>query len=93
MYQMVSFKNRISWNHISNSSPKDDVNQVPFSTFLPSAEDQSTLTEELIILVGHVWANHISFIGPQNIKKDLNKLVYSNSGFLVFNNVFYYRCC
>lgn len=59
MFQLVSFKNRISSNHLPNSSPKADVNQVPFSTFLPSAKDQCTLTEELVVLVGHVWAKYI----------------------------------
>ena len=60
MYQMVAFKNRISSNHLPNVSPKNDTSQVLFSSFLPNAEDQSTLIEELIILIGHVWGKYIS---------------------------------
>lgn len=60
MYQMVAFKNRISSNHLPNTSPKNDASQGLFSSFLPNAEDQSTLIEELIILIGHVWGKYIS---------------------------------
>ncbi|XP_022783267.1 uncharacterized protein LOC111324048 [Stylophora pistillata] len=59
MYQMVAFKNRISSNHLPNISPKNDASQVLFSSFLPNAEEQSTLIEELIILIGHVWGKFI----------------------------------
>jgi len=59
MFQRVCFKNRISSNRLPNSSPKADAKQVQFSTFLPSAQDQSTLIEELILLVGNVWAKYI----------------------------------
>lgn len=58
-HQMVAFKNRISSNHLPNASPKNDASQVLFSSFLPNAEDQSTLIEELIIFIGHVWEKHI----------------------------------
>lgn len=59
MYQMVCFKNRISSNHLPNSSAKNNVDQMPFSSFLPSAEDQFSLVEELIVLVGITWAKYI----------------------------------
>ena len=59
MYQLVAYKNRIPSNHLSNEHAMNDVKQVPLSTFLPSSEEQSTLVEEFIILIGHVWGQYI----------------------------------
>lgn len=59
MYQIVSFKNRIPSNHLSNKQPKNDVKLVPLSTFLPSATEQSVLVEEFSILIGRVWGQYI----------------------------------
>lgn len=59
MYQMVSYKNRIPSNHLSNKQPKNDVKLVSLSTFLPSATEQSVLVEEFSILIGHVWGQYI----------------------------------
>lgn len=102
MFQLVSFKNRISSNHLPNSSCKADVNQVQFSTFLPSAEDQSTLIEELIVLVGHVWAKYIPSLAwfheclpkyivhaqMENTKKKTEKVSEINLLLLIYNGTF-----
>ena len=62
MYQLVAFKNRIPSNDLSNENAKNDVKQVPLSTFLPSAAEQSALVEEFVILVGHVWGQYIPLL-------------------------------
>ena len=102
MFQLVSFKNRISSNHLPNSSCKAVVNQVQFSTFLPNAEDQSTLIEELIVLVGHVWAKYIPSLAwfheclpkyivhaqMENRKKKTEKVFEINLLLLIYNGTF-----
>ena len=59
MYQLVAFKNRVSSNHLPAGKPERDINTEPYTTFLPSADEQLQLVEELIVLVGHKWAEHI----------------------------------
>ncbi|KAK3754519.1 hypothetical protein QZH41_019112, partial [Actinostola sp. cb2023] len=59
MFQIVAFKNRISSNHLPSNVHNGDVNTIPFTTFLPSPEDQSKLKDELVIIVGHKWAQYI----------------------------------
>ena len=56
MFQLVTFQNRVSANHLPNDAPKSDVMKEPFTTFLPSVDDQAQLVEELVILVGQKWA-------------------------------------
>lgn len=60
MFQIVAFKNRISPNHLPNDYPKRNINQEPFTTFLPNAEEQLQLVEELVVLVGNKWAEYVS---------------------------------
>ena len=59
MFQIVAFKNRKSSNHLPSNVHNGDVNTIPFTTFLPSPEDQSKLKDELVIIVGHKWAQYI----------------------------------
>ena len=59
MFQTVAFKNRISPNHLPDDQPKRDINQEPFTTFLPSAEEQLQLVEELVVLVGNKWTEYV----------------------------------
>lgn len=59
MFNILAFKNRVNPNHLPNIEPKRDIDKEPFTTFLPSAEEQVTLTEEFVVLVGHVWATCI----------------------------------
>ena len=56
MFQLVAFQNRVSANHLPNDAPKSDVMKEPFTTFLPSVDEQAQLVEELVILVGQKWA-------------------------------------
>ena len=39
MFQIVAFKNRVSSNHLSSDEPKENVNEIPFSTLLQSFDD------------------------------------------------------
>ena len=59
MFQIVAFKNRVSSNHLPSDTPKGNVNEIPFSTFLPSSDEQSLLQRDLVVLVGHKWAQYI----------------------------------
>ena len=59
MFQLVAFQNRVSPNHLPNDAPKSDVMKEPFTTFLPSVDEQAQLVEELVILVGQKWASYI----------------------------------
>jgi hypothetical protein len=59
MFQICAFKNRISPNHLPDDKPNRDINKEPFTTFLPSAEEQLQLVEEFVILVGNKWADYI----------------------------------
>ena len=40
-------------------APIGDVTKVPFTTFLPSTAEQELLSEELALVVCHMWATHI----------------------------------
>ena len=59
MFQIVAFKNRVSSNHLPSDKPKKNINEIPFTTFLPSPDEQSLLKRDLIVLVGHKWAQYI----------------------------------
>lgn len=59
LFQLVAFKNRIPSNHLPSNVPSADVNKVPFSSFIPSPEEQTILKEEMIVLVGLKWAHYI----------------------------------
>ena len=59
MFQLVAFQNRVSPNHLPNDATKSDVMKEPFTTFLPSVDEQAQLVEELVILVGQKWASYI----------------------------------
>ena len=63
MFQTVAFKNRISPNHLPDDQPKRYINQEPFTTFLPSAEEQLQLVEELVVLVGNKWTEYFPALG------------------------------
>ena len=59
MFQIVAFKNRVSSNHRPSDKPKGNDNEIPFSTFLPSSAEQSLLQRDLVVIVGHKWAQYI----------------------------------
>jgi len=59
MFQMVCYKTRISPNHLPNDHQTQDINQVPFTSFLPSPQEQNQLVDEFIVLVGNLWAHYI----------------------------------
>ena len=51
MLQTVAFKNQVSSNHLPSDKPKGNVNEIPFSTFLPSFDEQSLLQRDLVVLL------------------------------------------
>ena len=59
LFQLVAFKNRIPSNHLPSNVPSADVNTIPFSSFIPSLEDQNILKEEMVLLIGLKWAHYI----------------------------------
>lgn len=59
MFNIVAFKNRVNPNHLPDVEPKNDINKEPFTTFLPSAEEQGELINEFVVLIGHKWATAI----------------------------------
>lgn len=59
LFQLVAFKNRVPSNHLPSSVPSADVNKLPFSSFIPSLEEQTILKKEMILFVGLKWAQYI----------------------------------
>lgn len=59
MFQIVAFKNRISSNHLPCDKAKKSINEIPFTNFLPSPDEQSWFKRDLTILVGHKWTKYI----------------------------------
>ena len=59
LFHLEAFKNRISSNQLPSNVASADVNTIPFSSFIPSLEDQNALKEEMVVLVGLKWAQHI----------------------------------
>lgn len=59
MYQLVAFKNRVSGTHLPAENCNRNINSEPFTSFLPNAEEQLKLVEELVVLVGHKWAEYL----------------------------------
>lgn len=59
LFQLVAFKNRIPSNHLPSNVANADIMKIPFSSFIPSPEEQSTLKEELAVHVGLKWAHYI----------------------------------
>ena len=59
MFQYVAYENRVSPNHLPDDAPIGDVTKVPFTTFLPSTAEQELLSEELALVMCHMWATHI----------------------------------
>lgn len=59
LYQICAYKNRVSGNTLDNTKPKLDIYTVPFSTFLPSLNDQDCLINEFSHLVAQYWATLI----------------------------------
>ena len=53
MHQLVAFKNRVSRTHFPAENCNRKINSEPFTSFLPNAEEQLKLVEELVVLVGH----------------------------------------
>ncbi len=59
LFQLVAFKNRVPSNHLPSNIPSSDICKIPFSSILPSPDEQTTLKEELVVLVGLKWAHYI----------------------------------
>ncbi|CAB4016528.1 Hypothetical predicted protein, partial [Paramuricea clavata] len=59
---LLAFKNRIPSNDFSNKQYSNDVKSLPLSIFLPSAKEQSTLVDELVVLIGHIWSQYIPLL-------------------------------
>ena len=64
MFQICAYKNRISGNHLNNTKPKDDIETVPFRTFLPDDQEKDALVEEFSHIVATQWADLIPNFRP-----------------------------
>ena len=68
LFQICAYKNRVSGNSLDNTKPKQDILTVPFSTLLPSLNDQEIFTNEFSFLVARTWATFIPHFRPyQNV--------------------------
>lgn len=64
MYQMCAYKHRVNGNHLDNLKPKDDIETVPFSLFVPSEDEKSTLLDEFAHIVALQWTELIPLFRP-----------------------------
>ena len=64
MYNLCSYLNRVSGNHLDNTLPKRDINTIPFNEFLPSQEQHQKLLRDFAFLVAHEWCSRITWLRP-----------------------------
>ena len=51
MFQVCSYKNRVSGNHLDDTKPKDNIETVQFKRLVPGPHEQSKLIQEFAFLV------------------------------------------
>jgi len=56
---LIAYKNRVSSSHLPENGPQKDIAAVPLSDFLPGIKENIELAENLVVLVGHIWADSI----------------------------------
>ncbi|XP_070581579.1 uncharacterized protein [Ptychodera flava] len=70
LYHLVAYKNRVAGHHLPDDKPQANPLAVPLKQFLPSEEDQSTLIEEMALLVTWTWSKYIPSIADYGIHVD-----------------------
>jgi hypothetical protein len=99
MFQNVAYENRISPNNLSDDQSIVDVDKISWLTFLPSAMEQTSLAEEITVMVCQLWAKYIPALSWYNdyvpthiphkhmedVKKKTNKVNDSNSYAFLIN--------
>jgi hypothetical protein len=63
MFQYVAYENRVSPNHMPDDITVADINKVPFTSFLPSGDEQLSLIDQFTVLVCQKWAKCIPSMG------------------------------
>jgi hypothetical protein len=63
MFQYVAYENRVSPNHMPGDITVADINKVPFTSFLPSGDEQLSLIDQFTVLVCQKWAKYIPNMG------------------------------
>lgn len=74
MYNLCAYLNRVSGNHLNNTSPKGDISSVLFSEFIPGEELHTKLINEFAFLVAHEWCTRIVWLRP--FKSTLPKYIH-----------------
>ena len=59
MYQICAYENRVSGNHLDNTRPKAQAEEVPFVELVPCDAEKEKLTSDFAFLVASKWAQHI----------------------------------
>jgi len=59
MFQYACYENRISPSHLPYDKPTGTIDSIPFTTFLPTAQEQETLVEQLTLLVCQQWTKYV----------------------------------
>ena len=56
---MVAYENRVNSTLLPDDGPQVDIRSVPLQDILPSAADNVLLMDNLVILLGNLWADSI----------------------------------
>lgn len=64
MFQICSYKNRISGNELDNTKPKGDIETVEFRNFVPTRDEKERLISEFAYLVALQWTELIPHFKP-----------------------------
>ena len=67
MFQMCAYKLRVNGYKLDDSGSKDNIETVPFSTFVPAESDISTLVEEFSLLVAHQLCDLVHYFQPYKV--------------------------
>ena len=67
MFQTCAYKLRVNGYELDDSGSKDNIDTVPFSTFVPAESDISTLVEEFSLLVAHQLCDLVHYFQPYKV--------------------------
>lgn len=62
MYNLCAYSNRVSGNHLNNTSAMGDISSKLFSEFIPGEELHTKLINEFAFLVAHEWCTRIVWL-------------------------------
>ena len=67
MFQICAYKHRVKGYELDDFGSKDNIETVPFRTFVPVESDKSTLREEFAFLVAHQICDLVPHFQPYKV--------------------------